>query len=219
MNFTMFDPDRSTPWATNWGFKPELPLARAFSRQPLYGLMVFFLRKWLARIRLTDEFIGACRGDAIRTRKALEILKVRLADLVKADAFFLATAITSQQMEKEPATFASLELKLAIVAGRLESVSHRLSPSCSVADETSCGPVSVPDPFPSKVRHGRRRKQLPALEHLHTLPHGLPSAPLSGRSGAIPAPVPNAFDHRSYAHESTFLSGVDGELGLRPALM
>jgi hypothetical protein len=144
MNFTMFDPDRSTPWATNWGFKPELPLARAFSRQPLYGLMVFFLRKWLARIRLTDEFIGVCRGDAIRTRKALEILKVRLADLVKADAFFLATAITSQQMEKEPATFASLELKLAIVAGRLESVSHRLSPSCSVADETSCGPVSVP---------------------------------------------------------------------------
>jgi hypothetical protein len=164
MNFTMFDPDRSTPWATNWGFKPELPLARAFSRQPLYGLMVFFLRKWLARIRLTDEFIGACRGDAIRTRKALEILKVRLADLVKADAFFLATAITSQQMEKEPATFASLELKLAIVAGRLESVSHRLSPSCSVADETSCGPVSVPalrtklaaDPFPSRSGQGSR---------------------------------------------------------------
>ena len=75
---------------------------------------------------------------------------MRFADFLKADELFLATAITSQQMEEEPAAFASLEIQLAIVAGRLETVSHRLSPSCSVADETSCGPVSVPaDPFPS----------------------------------------------------------------------
>jgi hypothetical protein len=159
MNFTMFDPDRSTPWATNWGFKPELPLARAFSRQPLYGLMVFFLRKWLARIRLTDEFIGVCRGDAIRTRKALEILKVRLADLVKADAFFLATAITSQQMEKEPATFASLELKLAIVAGRLESVSHRLSPSDPFPSPAALRTKLAADPFPSRGASAQRARQ------------------------------------------------------------
>jgi hypothetical protein len=140
----MFDPDRSTPWATNRGLKPALPLAWAFSRQPRYGLMVFFFRKRLARIRLTNDFIGVCRGDAIRTWNALEILKVRLADLVKADALFLATAITSEQMEKEPTAFACIEIQLAIAAGCLEAVPHCHSPSCSVAAETSCGPVSGP---------------------------------------------------------------------------
>jgi hypothetical protein len=163
----MFDPDRSTPWATNWGFKPELPLARAFSRQPLYGLMVFFLRKWLATIRLTDEFIGACRGDAIRTRKALEILKVRLADLVKADAFSSPQRSHRSRWKKNPppslpsnSSWQSLQvaLKVCPIVSRLPAA---LRTKLAADPFPSRLPAALrtklaADPFPSRSGQGSR---------------------------------------------------------------